>query len=75
MRADGFHRRQIRKWQHTRFQVTALLNVNRDPEKTPEPIEPWEVLRLPGDPQPEVLTLEEIDAELARLAAIDTDWL
>ena len=72
MRADGFHRRQIRKWQHTRFLATMLLNVNRDPDSAP--VEPWEVLPLPGDPVPEVLNLEEVDAELARLAEIDKDW-
>ncbi|GAB3661500.1 hypothetical protein GCM10027594_31350 [Hymenobacter agri] len=75
MRAEGFHRRQIRKWQHTRWLGTVLLNINRDPEKSPEPIEPWEVLSLPGDPQPAVVTPEELDAELARIAQLDTDWL
>lgn len=43
----GYHRRQISKWQHTREQITALLNVNRDP-KTPV-IQPREVMQLPGD--------------------------
>ena len=74
LRADGFHRREIRKWRHTRWLGTLLLNVHRgedDPVQTPE-----DVLYLPGDPPLlTAATPEELDAELARVAALDPDWL
>ncbi|MGY3091080.1 hypothetical protein ACVWYF_004144 [Hymenobacter sp. UYAg731] len=68
--AAGWHRRQIRKWHHTRYLATMLLNVNRA-EKTPA-ILPHEVLWLPGDPEPTPPMDEvEFDATMARLAATD----
>ena len=67
--ADGFHRRQVRKWQHTRFLAAITLNVNRA-EKTP-PIQPQDVLWLPGDPPPTVLDEEEFEATMARLSNPD----
>jgi hypothetical protein len=74
MMAAGFHRRQVRKWHHTRFLATVLVNVNRDPDSPP--VTPEELMPLPGDaPAPEPMSLEELETELARVAAIDTDWL
>ena len=81
MRRVRAHRRQqearyeerLDGWRQTRWLGTLLLNLNRgedDPVQKPE-----EVLPLPGDPQPEEISPEELDAELARVAALDTDWL
>lgn len=71
--ADGYHRRQVLQWHHTRWLGTILLNVNRG--EGDEPLSPEDVLPLPGDPDPAVLTPEELDAELARIVQLDTDWL
>ncbi|MBH8558996.1 phage tail assembly chaperone [Hymenobacter negativus] len=73
MRADAFHRQEIRAWRRTRWLGTILLNVHRgedDPAQLPE-----EVLYLPGDPPLLTISPEELDAELARVAALDPDWL
>ena len=68
MMADGWHRRAIRQWHHTRLVVATILNVNRA-EKTPA-IAVHEVLWLPGDPAPPAPMEEtEYDSIMARLAA------
>jgi hypothetical protein len=71
--AEGYHRRQVLDWHHTRWLGTILLNVNRGEDDAP--LTPEEVKWLPGDKIPGLISPEELDAELARVAAIDTDWL
>ena len=74
MLAAGFHRRHVRRWQHTRALLTLLTNVHRDPDSPP--VRASDLLPLPGDAPNEVpLSAEELDTELARVAEIDTDWL
>jgi hypothetical protein len=70
--AGGWHRRQIRQYHHTRYLAAMLVNVNMGPDGTP--VDPAELLPLPGDPPPpEPMSLEELDAELARIAELDKD--
>lgn len=71
--AAGFHRRQIRQWQHTRFIVAGFFNANRGQDD--DPVQPTDVLWLPGDaeaPPPPAASLTEAEylAELDRLDAI-----
>ena len=74
LRADGFHRAEIRQMRRTRFVAAVLLNVNRGPDDAP--VAPEDVFYLPGDPPLlTAATAEDLDAELARVAALDPDWL
>ncbi|MBH8569354.1 phage tail assembly chaperone [Microvirga sp. STS02] len=72
--ADGYHHRRVLAWQETRWLGALLVNINRAPD-TPA-VEPSELLPLPGDaPAAPLMSTEELDAELARLAELDKDWL
>jgi|GEM_PF-3185589 len=73
-RCRGYHRRHAAKVKPMRLLATILLNVNRaegEPALAPE-----EVTWLYGDPLPEVpqvLSAAEVEAEFARVAALDKD--
>lgn len=72
---EGYHRREVAKWKRARFLACITLNVNRAAD-TP-PIEPSELMWLPGDSATTAghtgvvqLSDDEYAAELARLDAL-----
>lgn len=70
---QGYHRRQVEKWQHTRWLGLEIHNSLRPPGEPGKSLHKY--LPLPGDAQPVGSTAEEIAALWAELDSRDANIL